>query len=337
MGLFDFFFRPKKTKSSQTTQQYSRSASEKNISYRNDFVEISSIGFFGQFKKSNSDEWIICWSDSDDQQRRGGHRESGHGRYVLYNATQNKIVLQGKLERPNSGNVANNGSFSIEDWHFGGDLSGTFYVFSAKGKQLIRKKLEANIFNSGISDNGRYAVCQTANAPASEDGNQLIAFDVEKMIQLFSIHPTTGWADRYKFIEDKSHFAVVINKIGTFRYDIKGNFIDFAKYDAARLRCDRFEVVLLAAEEILKKPELNNQQAQAALEAVLRARALGADKDQSWKGVALKTQGLAHEFLSNNEEALSAFDEALRINPKIGVKRKADSLRKKLSRHEKLS
>jgi len=333
MGLFEFFFRPKKTENSQTAQQYSRSVSGKKISYHNDFVEIPSIGFFGLCKKSHSGEWIISWSDSDDQQHRSGYRESGHGRYVLYNATQDKIVLQGKLERPNSGNVANNGNFSIEDWHFGGDLSGIFYVFSANGSKLIKKRLEANIFNSGISNSGRYAICQTANAPTS-DGNRLIAFDVENTTQLFSIHPTTEWADKYKFIEDESYFAVVINKIGTFRYDIQGNFIDLAKYDAARLQSDRFEVALLAAKEILKKPELSNQQAQAALKAVLRARALGADKDQSWKAEALKIQGSAHEFLSNKEEALSAFDEALKINPKIGVKRRADSLRKKLSRHE---
>jgi hypothetical protein len=337
MGLLNFLFGSKKNKKAEVTQPPSRSVSKRTISYNGSFIEIPSVDFFGQFKKSNSGEWVICWSDSDDQQHRGGHRESGHGRYVLYNAPQDKIALQGKLERPNSGNVANNGCFSIEDWHFGSDLSGTFYVFSATGNQLIKKRLEANIFNSGISDSGHFAICQTANTPASEDGNRLTAFDVEKNIQLFSIHPTTGWADNYKFIEDTSHFAVVIDKIGTFRYDMQGSFVDAAKYDAARLRCDRFEVVLLAAEEILKAPELNNQRAQAALEAALRARSLGADKDQSWKAVALKIQGLAHEFLSNNEDALLAFDEALNINPKIGVKRKADSLRKKLTGHEKLS
>ena len=87
----------------------------------------------------------------------------------------------------------------------------------------------------------------------------------------------------------------------------------------------------LAAEEIVKAPELNDQLASAALEAAVRALSLGAEKDQGWKAVALKIQGLAHEFLRNNEAAIAAFDEALRINPKIGVKRKADSLRKKLA------
>jgi len=248
---------------------------------------------------------------------------------------QNTVALQGRLERPNSGSVADNGNFSIEDWHFGSELSGTFYVFSSVGQQLIEKKFDANLYNSAISDSGRYAICQTANSPAGEDGNRLTAFDVERSVQLFSIHPPTGWADRYRFVEDIPKIGVVIKKIGTFYYDMKGHFVDSEKFDAARLQCDRYDVVLMAAEEILKAPELNDQLAKAALEAATRARLLGADRDQGWKALALKMQGLAHEFLRNNEEAVAAFDEALRINPKIGAKRKADSLRKKLARNEK--
>lgn len=334
MGLFNFLFGGNKTKDAARVS--SQSAPPKVISFRDKFVEIPSLGFFGPFRKSHSGEWAICWSDSDEPNHRGGHRESGHGRYVLYNVTQDKIALQGKLERPNSGSVADNGNFAIEDWHFGSELSGTFYVISSAGRELIKKKFEANLYNSAISDTGHFAVCQTANSPVGEDGNRLTAFDVEKAVELFSIHPPTGWADRYKFIEDIPKVGVVINKIGTFYYDMLGNFIDSEKFDAARLRCDRYDVVLLAAEEIVKAPELNDQLASAALEATIRALSLGAEKDQSWKAVALKIQGLAHEFLRNNEAAIAAFDEALRINPKIGVKRKADSLRKKLVRNEPL-
>jgi tetratricopeptide (TPR) repeat protein len=335
MGLFDFLFGGNKTQTA--AQANSRpAASGKAISFLDKFIEIPSLGFFGQFRRSHSGGWAICWSDSDEPNHRGGHRDSGHGRYVLYSITQNKVALQGRLERPNSGSVADNGNFSIEDWHFGSELSGTFYVFSSAGHELIKKKFEANLYNSAISDSGHFAVCQTANSPEGEDGNRLTAFDVERNVELFSIHPSTGWADRYRFIENMLQLGVVISKIGTFYYDMKGNFIDSEKFDAARLRCDRYDVVLLAAEEIVKAPELNDQLASAALEATIRALSLGAEKDQGWKAIALKIQGLAHEFLGNNEAAIAAFDDALRINPKIGVKRRADSLRKKLARNELL-
>lgn len=334
MSLFDFIFANKKATNVQ--QGSSQSMQGKAISFRNGFAEIPSLNFFGPFRKSHSNEWAICWSDSDRLNHIGGHRDSGHGCYILYNILQNKILLHGKLERPNSGCVADNGNFSIEDWHFGGNLSGTFYVMSPFGRELIKKKVEANLYNSAISDSGHFAACQTANSPAGEHGNLLTVFDVEKNVELFSIHPKTGWADRYRFIEDIPKFGVVINKIGTFYYDIQGNFIDSKKFDAARLKCDRYDVVLLTAEEMIKTPELNDKLANSVLEATNRALSLGADKDKSWKAVALKIQGLAHEFLCNNEAAIAAFDEALRINPKIGVKRKADSLRKKLASNERL-
>lgn len=334
MGLFNFIFGGNKIKGAARVS--SQSAPGQVIYFRNKFVEIPSLGFFGQFRKSRSNEWVICWSDSDELKHRGGHRISGHGRYVLYSVPQNKVVLQGNLERPNSGSVADNGNFSIEDWHFGSELSGTFYVISSAGRELIKRKFEANLYNSAISESGHFAVCQTANSPAGEDGNRLTAFDVEKNVELFSINPPTGWADTYTFIEDIQKLCVDINKIGTFYYDMKGNFVDSEKFDAARLRCDRYDVVLLAAEEIVKAPELNDQLANTALEATIRALSLGAEKDQGWKAVAFKIQGLAHEHLCNKEAAIAAFDEALQINPKIGVKRKADSLRKKLADNERL-
>ena len=329
MGIFGFLFASKKKTQAQSAQQLQPKASKSPVSHFGNFIEFSSIGFFGQFKKSKSSEWVIAWSDTDDEQLTGGYRHKGHGRYVLYNELQNRVVLQGKLERPNNGNAANNGFFSIEDWHFGDALSGTLYVFSPTGKEIIRKKLEANIFNSGISDSGRYAICQTANNPKSDHGNLLVSFDATTGAELFSVNPCE-WASSYEFIEDIPYFVVVISDLGKFRYDLHGNFIDAQKYNTARLNCNRFEIVLLAAEEILKSSQLDKLQAKTALEAAVRARSLGADKDIRYKPIALKIEGLAHEVLGNTKEALSAFEEALKINPKIGVKRKVDSLRKKL-------
>ncbi|MFZ8258169.1 hypothetical protein ACO1KT_14685, partial [Staphylococcus aureus] len=48
------------------------------------------------------------------------------------------------------------------------------------------KSFNANIYNSGLSANGKLAVCQTANAP-NEHGSSLCAFDVAKQKELFLI------------------------------------------------------------------------------------------------------------------------------------------------------
>lgn len=329
MGLFDFLFGGKKPQAKSASQPVSRPISAKSISLRDNFVEIPSLKFFGEFSKSPSGEWAICWSDSDDEEHRGGHRNSGKGRYVLYNLRQNAVVQEGRLERPNSGHVADNGYFSIEDWHFGDGLVGTFYVFSVDGKPLTKKKFKANLYNSAISRSGRFAICQTANSPSEEDGNRLTAFDVETNTQLFSINPPSGWANSYEFDEASGKVGVLLEGIGTFYYDRQGQFLDTERLDLARLNCDRYADVLMTAEQMMKRTDLSEHIAQAVLEAAQRACRIGADNDPSWKAVALKIQGFAHEFLHNDAEALAAFEDALKLNPKIGVKRKADSLRKK--------
>lgn len=112
MGLLDLIFGSKKKEKEKSHPRGSGAGTE--LRFLDNFIRISSLGFFGQFNKSPSGEWIVGWSDSDPEGCIGGHRESGHGRYILYNTVNKKLVLQGKLERPNSADVANNGSFSVE-------------------------------------------------------------------------------------------------------------------------------------------------------------------------------------------------------------------------------
>lgn len=335
MGLLDFLFGKNPKATAQASKQATPTKSVPLISFQSGFAEIPSLNFFGQYSKSLSGEWLIAWSDSDEATHRGGYRDSGKGRYVLCNMLQNTVVLEGRIERPNSGAVADNGSFSIEDWHFGDGLSGTFYVFSAVGEALIKKRLKANILNSAISADGRLAICQTANSPDQDDGNSLTAFDIEHQAQLFSVHPRTGWASSYQFDSEGRTISVVLDGIGTFRYNLNGELLDGSEFEQAKLRSDRYEVALMAAEDVLKQPEITEQLALAALEAGKRACAPGTKCDTSWKAIGFKVQGIAHEFLHNNDDALCAYDEALKLNPKIGVKRKADSLRKKLGHSTK--
>src|SRR5712691_7119217 len=99
MGLLDLLFGSQKKPDAEGARPPWRSLSQAMVSFSGDFLEIRSIGFFGQFKKSKSGEWVIGWSDTDEEQHRGGHRESGHGQYVLYNAVQSRIALQGTYHR----------------------------------------------------------------------------------------------------------------------------------------------------------------------------------------------------------------------------------------------
>ncbi|WP_392560390.1 tetratricopeptide repeat protein [Orbus mooreae] len=261
--------------------------------------------------------------------RGSGCRERGNGSFLLYNSfTDCLITIDKQLERPNHGVVVNNGYFSIEDWHFNNELSGSFYVFDNHGNAIFNKNFSANIINSSLSSTGNLAVCQTANSD-NEDGNKLFLFDVQNNKQLFSISPVS-WADSYEFDEEKKYLIVNFNDIGKFRYNIQGIFLDIKEFQEARLKSDRYDVIIFTAEEMLKESNLPLEKTRKILDAIIKARKIGADSNQSWKALALKVQGLAYELLSEYSKAIAVYEEALEINPKIGVKRKLAFLKKEI-------
>ncbi|WP_241076921.1 tetratricopeptide repeat protein [Achromobacter xylosoxidans] len=190
--------------------------------------------------------------------------------------------------------------------------------------------MAANILSSALSETGRYAVCQTANAPSS-DGNRFIAFDVRRKTELFSVAPEAGWAERYVFKDDPVRFGVVVPQVGTFFYDLNGHLLDAERMSAARLASESYTVAIPAAEELMKTPALSEEQVRSALETAERVLLLDPPIDIGWRAAALKVKGIALDHLGEHGAALLAFDEALGINPKIGVKRRADALRKRFA------
>lgn len=309
----------KTERSKPITSRQPTSTFEARVSITDPILEVPSIGYFGLCTRSPSKRWVVSWMDS------------GAGRFVLYDSHEEKICAQGSAERPSRGSVADNGTFSLEDWRFGVSLSGTFLVFSNDGTEIIRRDLTANLLSSGISPTGRYAYCQTANTHDPEtDGNKLCLFDIEAGIELFCVTPTGGWAESYEIDEEKGYLITRIRNVGAFRYDRNGIFIDADKFAEACLNSEDIGKSLRSTEQLLKNLQITQEQATKCLQVIEKARSNGADKDAYWGPQSLKFKGLAHEVLGDLPAALRAYDQALALNPKIGVKRKADSLRKKV-------
>ncbi len=147
---------------------------------------------------------------------------------------------------------------------------------------------------------------------------------------MFSIKPFTGWADSYGFIESDKNLIVIHNDLGSFQYDSEGNFLDAEKYIFSKLNSSEISLVLSGAEEILSYSGLENEQrANHALNAILRISSSNKwDEYRSYEATFFKIKGLAYEALGKNEEAIFSFEKALEINPKIGVKRKINNIKK---------
>lgn len=116
--------------------------------------------------------------------------------------------------------------------------------------------------------------------------------------------------------------------MGKFRYDRTGNFVDAVNLDQANLDSSDYSRIIRAAEKILVEQDVTDERITEALEAVIRAKSLGADSNPAWKPNALKVQGLAHEALGQVREAIQAYEEAVALNSKIGIKRRLEALKK---------
>lgn len=318
MGLLDFLFGKKTTEQTKTSSFNNKPL----VQIEDSFIIINSMDYFGMYEKSKDGNWLISW-----RERTQG---KSYGEYLLYDLKNKEVATHGKLERPQAGHVANNGTFSIEDWMNSNTLIGTFNVFSSTGESIFKETLQANILKSAISSNGVLAVCQTANSP-HDDGAVMLAVNIKEKARLYKIHPEIVWADAYDFDEDKLLIKVVIDNVGKFNYDSEGNFLDANKYIEGRLNSKTYNIAILACDEVMKSDNVSMEVANTVYKSATQALANGGDKDKNYKPIALKVQGLAQLILGNEKEALKYFDEAMSLNPKIGLKRKADSLRKKLN------
>ncbi len=331
MGIFNCLFKRSKTTNAEANYGARQGRHPKlQVSKDKHFLSVESLDFYGLYQLSKSKQWAIGWRDSDPSVGRGGHRESGQGAYVLADLSSGMVSCHGNMPRPNNGHVCDTGLFCLEDWHFGNSLSGTFSVFDPSGAVIFVKVLTANIFTSGISRNGKYAFCATANS-ASDHGNKVFLFDLLKRVELYCVTPKAGWPERYEVDEKTGELIAHFKDVGSFRYDIDGRFLDGDQLQDANLTSSRFERILLSAEKVLGEVDLTDERILEVLNSIQRARSLGADEYPAWRATALKVQGLAHELLGQYAEAVQVYEEALSLNPKIGVKRRLASVAKRIN------
>ena len=118
MGFFDWLFNKQKIARPQMT-----SPRAKTVDVKDFFLSVRSIGYYGRRSLSKSKKWAISWRDSAPGANGGGGRESGLGEFLLADLERDVVAFQGRMPRPNNGAVADNGSFSLEDWNFGNTLS----------------------------------------------------------------------------------------------------------------------------------------------------------------------------------------------------------------------
>jgi len=289
--------------------------------YGHSLVSIPALDFFGHHALSPNGQFRLIWSDRDPTGTIGGHRYEGHGTWALL--ADDKVVAKGRLERPQDGKVADDGTFILHDWLFGDRLIGHFIAYRADGHILLKKELSANLMINGLSNDGKFAICQTANAPGSPDSCRYILFDLGQAQEITRWEPEAGWADGFEF--DALNRRVYLVQKGDERvgYNFDGTMVNREGWQQRRIAAGDLNVIRTVLESVSGDPDAELRR---LIVAGLDHAAHSEDVRQQAR--ALRFLGELHEQSGEVDEAIKAYDNALMLDPQVGVSRRVEKLRK---------
>jgi tetratricopeptide (TPR) repeat protein len=284
--------------------------------------------FFGKTRQSPNDRWTVAWCERNIPTTQAP-QESG-GSVVLLDHRTGRIHRQIlNLGRPFGAAASDVGTFAVHDALAGGGLQAKVLGYSIDGEELFHRKYLANVWTLGISPCGRYVAVQTLNSP-DDDGYLFEVLDLlEKRIQ-FSVAPSTGLADDYRFevtSEGLQRVFVIHQALGSFAYDAKGEFLESLEFREALLTKGDFSQKIRAARDLNSEGasmDTARRTVQLADEALLE----GAFNYPSWAAIAHRLKGEAYERLNDPAAAIASFERALSLDPKAGVRRALQRLRK---------
>lgn len=271
--------------------------------FNDNFAFIESLNIGGVVKNSSNKKYRILVSD----------------RQKYYILLENNILrIKDKLERPNDGNVANNGTFIINDWLTEGHFEGIFYVFDVNGQCIVKHMINANLLNNGLSDNGKFACVQSCNAD-NDDARKLYFFDLENESLLWSKPMISGWADSYT-IDTNSQTLVLHYKTESVEYNFDGNIKNLDKWKIQRLNVlDRYELKSIA-EDLIKSYTSDIKIYEYEILELLN---VAESKEVSNYQLAQCYRWLGEAFfqLNDTDSTIKYFRKSLELSPKIGIKK----------------
>lgn len=268
---------------------------------------------------------MLAWADSDFEDKRGGSRDSGHGTYLLF--VDGRLHINGRMERPNCGKVCDAGTFILEDWMFGNQLNGIFYAFNEAGEILVQKKFSANLYNSGLADDGSCAVCNTCVSEDETDSSIVAVYDLQRRIERSRFLPITGPGHTYTFEPEREIIHFLMQDGRDYRYSYDGDFLDVETWEKDRLeRASGYELLAIAQKQ-LENLEGNELSAFAEPLAHLQ-KALSLDVSEYYQARIHRAIGETMLKCGERAKAIHHFEAALKCDPKVGVKKTLADLKR---------
>ena len=290
----------------------------------NGWLTIRAIDFYGKIHPSSSGRWTVAYA-----QGNATAPNDPEGQVVLLDNHKAQVVAHiTDLQRPFGAVSSDAGVFAVHDALLGEGPSAQVLAYSTNGELLYSRKYLANVATLGISTCGRYVAVQTLNS--DRDGNLFEVLDIKYKAIAFSVDPTAGFANDYRFEvgpENLRRVFSVHKDLGVFAYDENGQFLDAPQLSEALLNKGDFAQKLRALQSLLSVDN-SPQAAHRALEVADQALGTVPPHLEAWAALAHRLKGEAYERLSEPAAAIDSYERALSFDPKAGVRRALGRLRK---------
>ena len=207
---------------------------------------------------------------------------------------------------------------------FGEGLKGRFVAFAPDGAQLVTQQFAANLMSNSLSPDGKFAICQTANAPGSADSCRYMLFDLAAGREMARWEVETGWAEHYEWDCEDRRVYLCMKDGERACYDFTGTMVERKAWQLRRIGAGDLNVI----QSVLVATSANDHPFRSEIIAGLGVAARDGEVWQQAR--AYRLLGELHEQADEIAQAVKAYDDALTIDPKVGVARRVEQLRKKL-------
>lgn len=226
------------------------------------------------------------------------------------------------LEIPHDIALANTGSMAVCHWNKQGGFEGEALALGPDGTTLIREKLKGSPQKCRISDEGSWCAFEIRDT-----GNHLalLIYDMRNGNR-YSLDPPNGW-DNFSFDAEKPVLLLNVQQ-AVFRYSVEGQWLNKEEFAGKIMNGDTPvpETVYYMKWLISAAPGYFYSM-QGLIEKALNIPADPlTETEKRMLSFLIRKIGEHFEAEGQASQAIDAYNRALALNDKVGVKRKLQQL-----------
>lgn len=289
------------------------------------------LNITGRYVKSQNGRYAVIFDSGHGEQYRDRDGRVASrwipGAYAL--VKNGNVIVSDNCPRPDYAAVSNKGNFVICEIDTIGELKTTVHAFSVETSLRTSTKVQALPNCVGISDDGRYVAVQFCNS-RNEDSGKLMLWDVDKLERMASFEPETGWPDKIRFRVTERVIILEYEKVGmkrSYRYSFDGEFLDRERYRIEEIEdASVSQMVYIIRRRFKDAAEEDLPGLRGLIDDTLSRSFAG---EPGYLASAHRLKGEIHEAMDERLPAIAAYERALDLNPKVGVKTRLKNLKKR--------